>query len=38
MFNPDTASYFKYFLQPFEAAALSLAVQPDDPANAYRAR
>jgi putative ABC transport system substrate-binding protein len=28
MFNPGTASYFRYFLQPFEAAALSLAIEP----------
>jgi hypothetical protein len=28
MFNPETAPYFAYYLQPFEAAARSLAVEP----------
>jgi putative ABC transport system substrate-binding protein len=28
MFNPETASYFDYYLQPFEAAARSFAVEP----------
>jgi putative ABC transport system substrate-binding protein len=28
MFNPDTATYFKYYLEPFEAAARSRGVEP----------
>jgi putative tryptophan/tyrosine transport system substrate-binding protein len=28
MFNPETAPYFAYYLQPFEAAARSYAVEP----------
>jgi ABC transporter substrate binding protein len=28
MFNPETAPYFDYYLQPFEAAARSYAVEP----------
>jgi putative tryptophan/tyrosine transport system substrate-binding protein len=28
MFNPETAPYFDYFLQPFEAAARTYAVEP----------
>jgi putative ABC transport system substrate-binding protein len=28
MFNPETATYFAYYLQPFEAAARSYAVEP----------
>jgi putative ABC transport system substrate-binding protein len=28
MFNPETAPYFAYYLQPFEAAARSSAVEP----------
>jgi putative tryptophan/tyrosine transport system substrate-binding protein len=28
MFNPETAPYFAYYLQPFEAAARSIAVEP----------
>ena len=28
MFNPDTATYFKYYLEPFEAAAQSRGVEP----------
>jgi putative ABC transport system substrate-binding protein len=28
MFNPDTAPYFAYYLQPFEAAARSDAIEP----------
>jgi putative ABC transport system substrate-binding protein len=28
MYNPDTAPYFDYYLQPFEAAARSYAVEP----------
>jgi putative tryptophan/tyrosine transport system substrate-binding protein len=28
MFNPETASYFAYYLQPFEAAARSDAIEP----------
>jgi putative tryptophan/tyrosine transport system substrate-binding protein len=28
MFNPETAPYFAYYLQPFEAAARSYAIEP----------
>jgi putative tryptophan/tyrosine transport system substrate-binding protein len=28
MFNPDTATYFKYYLEPFEAAARLRGVEP----------
>jgi putative ABC transport system substrate-binding protein len=28
MFNPETATYFAYYLQPFEAAARSYSVEP----------
>ena len=28
MFNPETAPYFAYYLQPFEAAARSQAIEP----------
>jgi putative ABC transport system substrate-binding protein len=28
MFNPDTATYFKYYLEPFEAAARFRGVEP----------
>ncbi len=28
MFNPDTATYFKYYLEPFEAAARLQGVEP----------
>src|SRR6202051_1686765 len=28
MFNPEPAPYFAYYLQPFEAAARSYAVEP----------
>jgi putative ABC transport system substrate-binding protein len=28
LFNPDTASYFAYYVRPFEAAARSLGIEP----------
>ena len=28
LFNPDTATYFNYYLQPFEAAARSSSIEP----------
>ena len=28
IFNPDTASYWEYYLRPFESAARSLAIEP----------
>jgi putative tryptophan/tyrosine transport system substrate-binding protein len=28
LYNPDTATYFSYYLQPFEAAARSNAIEP----------
>jgi hypothetical protein len=28
MFNPDTAPYFNYYLQPFQAAARASALEP----------
>jgi putative ABC transport system substrate-binding protein len=28
LYNPDTATYFSYYLQPFEAAARSSAIEP----------
>ncbi len=30
LYNPQTAPYFKYYLQPFEAAARSSAIEPID--------
>jgi len=30
LYNPQTASYFKYYLQPFEASARSAGIEPVD--------
>lgn len=30
LYNPQTAPYFKYYLQPFQAGALSAAIEPVD--------